>query len=353
MIKKSYLTAVLIAGVAGAWILSGQIGSSEAPAGGETTIAVVEPPPLSVRVQRLTAARKRRDIVVRGQTEASRHVDLRAETNGRVAHAAAAKGAVLEKGGLIVTLAADDRPARLTEAKALVEQRSIEYRAAKALSEKGYRAKTKLAEARAQLDAAAATLARIQTDIAHTGIRAPFAGVLETRVVELGDFVDVGDPVGKLVDLDPILVVAYVSERDIAKVTVGTPGRARLVTGEELQGTVRYVSAVTFRVELEVPNPALDVKEGTTAELRLPAGILAAHRVSPAILSLSDEGRVGVKLVNGDDVVEFHPAQILGDGPDGVWLGGLPETITVITVGQDFVQPGTRVVPVEAQGDVS
>jgi multidrug efflux system membrane fusion protein len=352
MIKKSYLIATLIAGVAAAWILSGQIDSSHAPAAGEAALTAVEPPPIRVRVQRLKAEHKAREIVVRGRTEASRHVDLRAQTSGRVERIDAAKGTALEDGGLIVQLALEDRPARLNEAKALVEQRSIEYHAAKTLSEKGYRAETKLAEARAQLDAAAAALARIETDIAHTRVRAPFTGVLEARPVELGDFVEVGDPIGTVVDLDPILVVGSVSERDIAKVSVGTPGRARLVTGEALDGTVRYISAVadtvtrTFRVELEIPNPSLAVKEGTTAELRLPAGTVGAHRVSPAILSLSDAGEIGVKTVNDDNVVEFRPAKIIGDGPDGVWLGGLPATITVITVGQDFVQPGVRVAPV-------
>jgi multidrug efflux system membrane fusion protein len=258
------------------------------------------------------------------------------------------------KGDVIVRLAIDDREARLAEAKSLVRQRQMEAEAARQLQQKGFRPDTVLAANEAALEAARAQLARIEVDIARTTLRAPFAGVLDRRPAEIGTYVKEGDLIATLVDLDPILIVAQVSERDIGKLALGGAGQARLITGETVDGTIRYIAAAadaatrTFRVELAVPNPDRWLADGVTAQLRLPLPAARAHRVSPAMLSLGEDGSVGVKSVNSSDIVEFHPVSIVGDGAEGVWLTGLPGRVRLITVGQEFVKPGQRVQPVEA-----
>jgi multidrug efflux system membrane fusion protein len=45
-------------------------------------------------------------------------------------------------------------------------------------------------------------------------------------------------------------------------------------------------------------------------------------------------------------IVRFKPVQIVSDGPDGMWVTGVPNGTTVITVGQEFVSEGSRVKPV-------
>jgi multidrug efflux system membrane fusion protein len=130
------------------------------------------------------------------------------------------------------------------------------------------------------------------------------------------------------------------------------PGTARLVTGESVAGKVRFVGSSadaktrTFRVELEVPNPGRSIVQGASAELHLPVADLPAHRVSPAILTLAENGDVGVKTVGPGNTVEFHAVTIVATEADGVWLAGLPPSVTFITVGQDFVTAGQKVEPV-------
>ncbi len=102
-------------------------------------------------------------------------------------------------------------------------------------------------------------------------------------------------------------------------------------------------------MELEVSNPDMTIAEGITSELILPYAEVLAHRITPATLTLDDSGAVGIKTVTPDNVVAFHRAEIVGQSAEGAWLAGLPETITVITVGQEFVRPGQRVIPI-AQG---
>ena len=349
--KRSYFIAAGLALLAAAWVASGQLNGIQAenlarkpPA--DLTLGETLP---QVRVRQQSAEPHQTAVVLRGRTEALRKVEARAETHGRVVELAVERGMAVAEGDPLVRLAPEDRPARLAEAKALLEQRRIEHEAAEKLSAKGFRAETQLAASLAELESAQAAVERAQVDLDNTIIRAPFAGFVEDRKADVGDFLEVGDVVAGLVDLDPILVIAQVSERDIGRLKVGGPGIARLMTGERIDGRIRHIARVadpvtrTFRVELEVANPDGALRDGVTAEVMLPGPTVRAHRVSPAVLSLSAAGEIGVKVVDADQTVRFLPVQIIEQSADGLWLLGLPEEVTLITVGQEFVRDGQRV----------
>ncbi|NNC76553.1 MAG: HlyD family efflux transporter periplasmic adaptor subunit, partial [Woeseiaceae bacterium] len=162
-------------------------------------------------------------------------------------------------------------------------------------------------------------------------------------------FVTVGDPVATYVDNRTIIVSADLSEFDAAHVKVGAAAAARLATGETIHGKIRYVAPVadestrTFGVELEVDNGNGQLRAGGTAELRIPAETVLAHRISPALLTLDDAGNVGIKIVDDNGTVRFKHADIALTTNEGVWIAGLPQTATIITVGQGFVPAGSVV----------
>jgi multidrug efflux system membrane fusion protein len=62
---------------------------------------------------------------------------------------------------------------------------------------------------------------------------------------------------------------------------------------------------------------------------------------------------VGVKTVAPDNKVTFRPVDIIADQPDGIWLGGLPEKIRLITVGQEFVIDGEEVTPIDGAARIA
>lgn len=349
-VKAPYLIAGLLALFAVLWIASGAIGRKDG-APPPAPNAVADPMP-EVRVRTVKAESRARAVVVAGRTEANRAADLKAETQGRIAEKAVAKGARVKVGDVIVNLAMDDRAARLAEAEAQVEFRKIAYEASRKLSANEFRSKVKVGEDMAALNTALAALERIRLDIRRTRIVAPFDGTVEALPVEAGSLVAVGERVARIVDLSTVVVAGEIGERDIAEVKVGEPAVAELPDGRSLDGRVRFVSRAstkqtrTFLVEAEFANPDGAVPEGLTAKLRLPLGAQPAHRVSPAVLTLSDDGALGVKSVGDDGVVAFHPVAVVGDTPGGLWLGGLPETVTLITVGQEFVKAGQKVKPV-------
>lgn len=352
--KKSVLLAAALALAATAWLISGQLGEKqEAEAQKPPAVLEDEASIPSVRVRTQVAEARTNRIVLRGRTEAVRTVEIRAETQGLIRELAIERGATVKAGDLLARLSAEGRPAQLKEAQALYKQRKVEVEAARRLSKKGFRAETQLAAAEAAMEAAEASVRYAQVEIENTRILAPFDGLIDERMIELGDFVDRGDRITRIVDLDPILVVANVNELDIGRLSVGEIGEARLITGLEVAGQIRFISSVadsqtrTFRVELEVPNPDGAIPDGVSAELRLPVEEVAAHRVSPAILTLTDQGEVGVRTLDKENRVRFQKVKILDNDRDGVWLSGLPAQVTFITVGQEFVVEGQEVSPVK------
>ena len=355
MMKRSYFLAGLLFLAVCLWLISGLL---RAP---DPTARMLDPTVQAegvgelpkVRVRRQQAERYVQEVVVRGRSEAFRRVQVDAEVKGRVAEVVAARGDKVAEGDILARLSVKDRQARLDEATALVKQRKLEFEAASKLEQKGYKAAVQVAEKEAALAAARAALKQAKVELANTVLRAPFDGVVESRAVEVGDYVEPGHDVARIVDLDPILMVGHVNEQQMGRLAVGVQGRARLVTGDTVTGTLRFVASVadpatrTFRIELQVDNPGERIPDGITAEVRVPLERLRAHLVSPAILTLDDDGQLGVKTLTSDGRVGFMPVVVLETGPEGVWLGGLPDTVTFITVGQDFVQIGQKVRAVE------
>jgi len=345
--RASHLMAMALALAAALWVASGVV-TGKAPTPKEAAKAAATPMPL-VRVTRITAQSREGEVVLYGRTEAIKDAELAAETAGRIVKRSARKGAAVKKGDALFQLAMDDRLARLKEAEAKVAYQEIAYNAAKRLSKKQFQSKVKLAEEAADLARAKAELETIRLDVRRTTVRAPIDGFIESLPVGVGDYVKTGDMVAKIVNLDPIRVVAQVSERDVTRLNKGATAWALLPDGRTLGGELRYISRVgaaetrTFRVDVWIANPDGRVPEGLTTELKIPTGSEQAHRVSPAVLTLDDNGVIGIKAIDGENRVVFHAVRILADTPDGIWLGGLPESVTMITVGQEFVRAGQKV----------
>jgi multidrug efflux system membrane fusion protein len=360
--KSSYLIAAFITLVTVGWVASGVFDTEEDPSVAEAALR----PPMAVeheasvpqvRVRRAEAETRVNTLIVLGETQASRIVEVKAETGGRVVETGAEEGVAVAAGTLLVRMAMDDRAQRLSRAEATVARWEDRYGADRGLASSDYASRQRVLESKAALEDARANLAAIQLEIDRTTVTAPFDGILADRLAEEGDYLSIGDPVARIVDLDPLEVVANVAESDIGRLSQGQPGSARLVTGREISGTVSYIAPVadgvtrTFAVKVSFPNPDGAVPEGMTAEVRLPLESTRAHHISPALLALDDEGRMGVKLVDADNRVVFHPVMVGRDGAsaDGLWVEGLPDPATLIIVGQEFVRAGQRVEPVDTE----
>jgi multidrug efflux system membrane fusion protein len=355
-INKSYLIASALTVALGVWMLSGRLSGDPgqaAPVPAEKAAPAAAA--MTVQVREQHAEPVVRELILHGQTQPDRSVTVRAEIDGKVAEIVAERGQRVAAGEVILRLAPEDRPARLKQAEALLRQRETDYAALQKMEKKGYQAQSQVDQATTDLETARAELERIQLEIERTTIRAPFAGILNERNVEIGDYVASNTELFTIVDNDPMIVRGELPQQAIAQVEAGREGKVRLITGEEAEGSIRYISATaspttrTFPLELEIANADGSIVAGISAEIRLPLETVATHFISPALLSLNAGGDLGVITVDGNDTVEFHPVSIVRAGADGIWVSGLPETARIITAGQGFVQAGEHVTVLEQE----
>ena len=347
---RPWILAVLVAALVVLWIGSGYVDRSEQRA---TAQRLQQPARAAsatrVQVQSQAAQPVTRFISVNGRTAPARSVQLKAETEGRVEALSAARGEPVRQGEAILRLDLRDRQARLEQARASVTEHRTAYEGQLKLKAEGYVSDTQIAETLAKLESARAELKRAELDLEYRVMRAPFDGVILDRQVELGDFVRAGDAVVSFVDNTRLIVTGSIAEQDARYVAPGAVASAVLVTGQEVTGRLRYVSPVadegtrTFTVELEVPNPDGSLPAGVTAEMRIPGGEMLAQKIAPSLLTLDSEGNIGVKTLDGYNRVEFYPVEIARSDNDGIWVAGLPDNATIITLGQGYVQVGDEV----------
>jgi multidrug efflux system membrane fusion protein len=298
-------------------------------------------------------------VVLRGKTSNQRTVTVKAETGGRIIDRPVDRGTPVEKGDLLCQISMEDRYAALTESREGLNQARTEYQGFVKLSEKGFQSETAIAQAKTRLAAAEAKLTRAELDIQRTYVRAPFAGVVEDVHSEVGDFAAPGTECVTVVDLNPMLLVGRVAEKDVQLLKLDQQVTGVMSDGTEVGGPVSFIGAQsdpatrTYAVEIEVPNEAYLLRSGLTTEIRIPVAEVMAQKISPALFALDDSGRIGVRIINEAGAVEFHHVRIVRDEADGVWVSGLPEVATIITVGQELVVPGEIVeVDFEPNGEM-
>jgi len=342
--QKPYLLAVAITVLLVTWMASA---STESVSTAESSESKERLP--KVEVTKFMPSEVERSIQLYGRTEPERVLNLSAEIEGRIVKLLVDEGDVVKKGQVVATLALEDKQAQLDYAKALVKQREVEYQGAITLSKKGLQDESRLAQAKAALESAKAMETQRQVMLEKSKIIAPFSGVLNNRQVELGNFVRKGDVLFELVDLDPLLVHANITEKHIDALTENNQVNVKLVDGREVSGKVRYIASLsnsgtnTFPIEVMIDNPEQKMKAGVSTEMDIHFNPEMAIKVSPALLSLDKDGNLGIKTVQ-DDKVKFIPIDMLKAEKDGIWLAGFENETDVITLGQGFVRPGDEVV---------
>lgn len=346
-------SSFIIAGVAlllSLWVLSGVLFREPPEEAGPRA-----PEPMTVAVTLSRAVPVQRALTLQGDLQAEQRVVVRAETSGRVVEVPVTLGQEVEADTILARINMDDRQARLRRAEANVLGREIDYQGAQRLAQEGMQAQLRVQTLLAELEAARAELEAIRLDIEQTRVRAPIAGVLNHRYADIGDVLNRGDPVAEVLQNHPLQAVVQVPQHAIAQVQPGGRARVTLLDGEQREAEVSYVSARadtatrTFRVEVTLPNPDRALPAGISVQVRIPVEEVMAHRVSPALAALDEQGRLGVKTVDEEDRVVFHPVALVRADSEGIWVSGLPPAARIISIGQGFVKAGESVRVVEEQ----
>ncbi len=304
---------------------------------------------ISVQGLQLQAQAYQPSVFVRGRTEADKNISLRSELAGQVVAMPAKEGRLVKKGEVICQMALEDRSLRLQEAQSMVDRAQIEYDGSLKLSSSGYQSRTAIPNSKANLASAKANLKRRELDLANVKVRAPFSGLVDAHMVDAGDYLKKGDACATLLDLDPLIVSGRVSEDEVIRLRLDTSAAVTLLTGEQLSGQLSYIGydsdsvTRTYRIEVKVANPNSRLRSGLTAAVVLPVEDLLAYNISSSILTLDDSGQLAVKIVDDSNRAQLYVVNIVGDSSDGIWVTGLPDSIVLITRGQEYVSSGQEV----------
>ena len=357
--KKTFLTSGVIALALFGWLMSGyltkpatEFTASLAEQNALASKVDFETPPTKVRVQSSSASPRTRFAVIRGKTENKRTVDVKTETTGRIEERLIERGSEVTKGQVLCKIAIEDRRVAVDEALQTLNKAKIDYQGALRLKKQGFNSQSTIAEKKAQLATANAMLKRREIALAKTKVTAPFDGVVENLGLEVGDYAAPGNSCATLVDLDPMLMVGQVSEKMVLDLKVGGTVFGILSNGAKVTGTLTFIgkqgdkATRTYPIEAELDNEKGLLRSGLTTEIQIPTDEVLAHQVSPAIFTLDDYGKIGIRTVNEKNVVEFHHVEILSEDEQGAWVTGLPNQTNIITVGHELVIQGERVDPV-------
>ena len=335
-------------------------------------------------------------ILLQGQTKENRSIDIKSETTGNVIKKNFTRGQVINNNDLLIEISIEDRKEQLSSLNKesdrikkeilLIKEKKdnnilkvneqinlyqIEYNSAKELLKKGLGSESKLSLASYNLTQAKTELKEIdinfqsesinlesllentkskikniKIDIDNTKILAPFDGFVQSSYIEVGNYITPGDIIANIVDLNPIKIQGYLSEINVNKVKLGTKATVMVSNSLTKTGKITFISPVaetntrTFEFIIEAENKDLLFKSGLTTSITIGIDSVEAHKISPSILTLKDDGTVGIKTVNNNNTVVFYPIEKIKDTIDGMWVKGLPQEVRIIISGQEYVNEG-------------
>ncbi|NQZ32350.1 MAG: efflux RND transporter periplasmic adaptor subunit [Oceanospirillaceae bacterium] len=349
--NRSIFLALAVVVALGVWMSSG--GDSKADEQAKLKDSKEAKPLMKVTVLDSSIESVQRFVTVQGQVEANRSVNIKVEIDGRVAKLSVKEGQRIESKTSILTLSADYRLKQLSQAKAVLRQRNSDYSASRKLKKRGLLAENKLLADQAAVQTARAQLALIQHEVDSAKVFAPFAGVLNSRSVEIGDYLAKGSSIGILIDDSVLKVTGQVPQQNVGDLKLNQAVQISLSNGLNAFGNLAFISRVadpvtrSYRVEVTLENPQLKRLIGLTASLKLPLGTEQGHLLPNSVLGLGTNGDLEVKLIDAKNQVSTAVVNIIRTDKEGFWLSGLASEITVITQGKDFVSESEIVEPVK------
>ena len=176
----------------------------------------------------------------------------------------------------------------------------------------------------------------------------PFEGILLDGHKIEGELITPGSVVYEIIDLSRIKIIGYVNENEINGITTDNTVEVKILN-KNVRGVIDYISPIadyntkTFEIIVIFDNSDLQVRDGISAELIIYKDKIKVHKISPSVLSLGENGDIGIKVLNKDNEVIFKEIEIIEDTSDYMLISGLDDEENIITIGQQYVSSGDKV----------
>ena len=238
------------------------------------------PPPATVTTATAESASWESRLTAVGSLEAVQGVTVTAELKGKVVSIAFDPGANVQDGDLLVQLDISSEKAQLRADEATLALKKANHDRAKELLADKVVTQAAYDQARAEFEQARAGIDNIRSVIAKKTIRAPFAGRLGIRLINLGQNLDGGEPIVSLQAMDPIFVNFLLPQNQIAQIELGLPVRIMTDTlpDEVIEGRI---TAINPQVEEDTRNLRIQATVGNHQERLRPGMFVNVDVVLP------------------------------------------------------------------------
>lgn len=343
-------------------------------------LANYEPPPATVSATSSKTVHWRPFLEAIGTLSSINGVQISNDLAGKVEKIDFHSGDTVKQGDLLIQLDTSQEEAQLAQFESKLELNKVQYKRARTLRKKGLNSKESLDVARSNYKSAQAQVKAEKAIIAKMAIKAPFAGQLGIRQVNLGQYLSPGTTIVSLNQLKPLYVTFTLPQSELAKVHLDQKIAVDVdaYPDKDFSGKITAVSPAvneksrTLQAQATIPNDKKLLKPGMFATIKVLADeseekvvvpqtaisyslygdtvyvlkpvseATAGATASQAAQSSAGQGRAH----KGQKVYIAKQVFVKTSGQRGklVAVSGIESGVKVVTAGQLKLHPDSRVV---------
>lgn len=283
--------------------------------------------------------------------EAERDVRVFAEAQRRVVELRVEEGDAVRAGELLIRLQDDAQRSALNKAEIELRQATREHERQKSLFEQSLVSEQVFNDAALLFDQAEIAVEDARRNLAYTEVRAPFSGIVTERMVNVGDYVTLNQPLFRVVDFDSIVARIYVPEKELPALVTGLDARltAEAIGGVSFVGTVDRISPVvdpgTGTVKVTVATPRQEgLRPGMYVEVELVTAVHEDALLLPKRAVVYDNDQLFVfRLGEGRRVERIKIERVLEDVESIEPGGEILDGDRIVVAGQASLKDGALV----------
>ena len=283
--------------------------------------------------------------------EAERDVRVFAEAQRRVVELRVEEGDAVKAGALLIRLQDDEQRSALNKAEVEFRQAKREFDRQKSLFDRQLVSEQAYNDAALMYDQAEIAVEDARRSLTYTEVRAPFAGIVTERLVNVGDYVTLNQPLFRIVDFDSIVARIYVPEKELPFLATGLDARltADAIGGASFVGTVDRISPVvdpgTGTVKVTVATPRQEgLRPGMYVEVELVTAVHEDALLLPKRAVVYDNDQLFVFRLGDDRRVERIKVEpVLEDTANIEPASGLAAGDLIVVAGQASLKDGALV----------
>ncbi len=276
---------------------------------------------------------------------------LMSEVKGKITNKAVEEGARVKKGDVLAVIDTRDYRHNYESALASYDTARTNQRRFKALSKKQFITQSQLDDAEARVKTTQAAMDLAKLNLERCTLRSPMAGVVDRMHIEYGDFLDAGQPVASILDMDRLKIEVGIPESDVAAVRKLKEFKIQFdaLGGKSVTGTTHYLYKTTdsmarlYNLEIRVDNPELQILPDMFARVTIVKNQTDNGLAVPIYALVTRNKETGL-FVETQGRISFRPVTTgFQDGWRILVAEGIASGDRVVVVGHRLVEDGEKV----------